>query len=149
MKTNLSRSRHPVVEVLGKYKEQSQVEKRFHHVKGPLAVTPLFLGKPERMAGLVCGVVWALLLMALMERQVRRSLKGKPLYGLYPENRPSPSPSGPAILACFETLCVVVIRNGSHVSHHLSEFTTIQTKLRSLLCVSDQHLRMFKCRCGM
>lgn len=149
LKTNLSRSSHPVVDVLEKYKGQSQVEKRFHHVKGPLSVTPLFLEKPERMAGLVCVVVWALLVMALMERQVRRQLNGKPLCGLYPENRPSPAPTGPAILACFETVAVVVIRNGAHVSRHLSEFTGIQIKLLSLLRVSDEHLRMFKRRCGM
>src|SRR5207244_3356697 len=40
--------------VLRKYKEQSQVERRIHHLKGPLAVTPMFLEKPERIAGLLC-----------------------------------------------------------------------------------------------
>jgi hypothetical protein len=43
---------------------------------------------------LLCILVWALMVMALMERQTRRSLKGKPMYGLYPENRPSPAPTG-------------------------------------------------------
>ena len=149
LKTNLSRSGHPVVVVLRKYKEQSQVERRFHHVKGPLAVAPLFLEKPERMAGLVCIVVWALLVMALMERQVRRKLGGKPLYGLYPENRPSPAPAGPAIVSCFEAVCLVVMRNGSHVSRHLGEFNAIQRKMLSLLGVSDEDLHIFKRRCGM
>lgn len=149
LKTNLARSSHPVVGVLRKYKEQSQVERRFHHVKGPLAVTPMFLEKPERMAGLVCIVVWALLVMALMERQVRRHLGGKPLYGLYPENRPSPAPTGPAIVSCFEAVCIVIMRNGSHVSRHLGQFSAIQRKMLSLLGVSDEDLHIFKRRCGI
>jgi hypothetical protein len=56
------------------------------------------LGKPERIAGLLCILVWSLMVMSLMERQVRRRLSGKPMYGLYPENRPSPAPTGPALL---------------------------------------------------
>ena len=87
LKTNVPRRGQTVVEVLRTYKGRSEVERRFHHIKGPLAVTPMFLEKPERMAGLVCVVVWALLVMALMERQVRQKLRGQPLYGLYPENR--------------------------------------------------------------
>ena len=85
----------PAAEVLRTYKGQSQVERRFHHLKGPLAVAPMFLKNPERIAGLLCVLVWALMVLALMERQVRRELKGKPLYGLYPEGRPSPAPTGP------------------------------------------------------
>jgi hypothetical protein len=43
-----------------------------------MAAAPMFLEKPERMAGLLCILVWALMVLALMERQTRRSLKGKP-----------------------------------------------------------------------
>ena len=104
LKSNRSRATHPVAKEVETYKEQSNVEKRYRHIKGPLAVMPAFLEKPERIAGLMGVVVWALLVMSLMERQVRRSLKGKPLFGLYPENRPSRAPSGPSILACFGKL---------------------------------------------
>src|SRR4051795_4425338 len=75
--------------------------------KGPLAVAPVFLKNPDRIAGLLCILVWALMVLALIERQVRGTLGGKPLYGLYPENRPSPAPTGPALLDCFSALCVV------------------------------------------
>lgn len=81
LKTNLPVKRCPTAKVLSTYKGQSQVERRFHHFKGPLAVAPMFLEKPERMAGLLCILVWALMVLALMERQTRRSLKGKPMYG--------------------------------------------------------------------
>ena len=98
LKTNLPERTHPLAEVLRTYKSQSQVERRFHHLKGPLAVAPMFLKNPERIAGLLCILVWALMVLALMERQVRRELKGEPLYGLYPEGRPSPAPTGPSLI---------------------------------------------------
>ena len=91
--------------MLRTYKGQSQVERRFHHLKGPLAVAPMFLKNPERIAGLLCVLVWALMVLALMERQVRRELKGRPLYGLYPEGRPSAGADRPGIdPECFSGL---------------------------------------------
>jgi transposase len=148
LKTNLPSKRCPTAKALSTYKEQSQVERRFHHCKGPLAVAPMFLEKPERMAGLLCILVWALMVMALMERQTRRSLKGKPMYGLYPENRPSPAPTGPAILKCFSTLCIVIVKEHANVSRRLAEPDPTQRKLLNLLGIPLHGLRTFKRRCG-
>jgi len=148
LKTNLPLKRCPTAKALSTYKEQSQVERRFHHCKGPLAVAPMFLEKPERMAGLLCILVWALMVMALMERQTRRSLKGKPMYGLYPENRPSPAPTGPAILKCFSTLCIVIVKEHGKTSRRLAEPDATQRKLLNLLGIPPDGLRTFKRRCG-
>jgi transposase len=126
LKTNLSPRSCPLAATLAKYKEQSQVERRIHHLKGPLAVAPMFLKNPQRIAGLLCILVWALMVLALLERQVRRSLKGKPLYGLYPENRPSPAPTGPALLECFSTLCIVSIIDHGTTTRRLGQPTAIQ-----------------------
>jgi transposase len=149
LKTNLPLRRCPTAQALARYKGQSQVERRFHHLKGPLAVAPMFLEKPERMSGLICILVWALTILALLERQVRRSLKGEPMYGLYPENRPSPSPTGPAILECFSTLCIVIIKEHGHVSRRLADASLVQRKLLLLLGIPPEELRTFKRRCGM
>ena len=138
-----------MTKTLAKYKEQSQVERRIHHLKGPLAVAPMFLKNPERIAGLLCILVWALMVMALMERQVRRSLKGKVLYGLYPENRPSPAPTGPALLDCFRTLCIVIVFDHGTTSRRLAQPTDIQRELLRLLSIPPDALRTFKRRCGM
>jgi transposase len=148
LKTNLPQKRCPTAKALSTYKEQSQVERRFHHFKGPLAVAPMFLEKPERMAGLLCILILALMVMALMERQTRRSLKGKPMYGLYPENRPSPAPTGPAILKCFSTLCIVIVKEHGKVSRRLADPDTTQRKLLNLLGIPPDRLRTFKRRCG-
>lgn len=148
LKTNLPVKRLGTAKALSTYKEQSQVERRFHHFKGPLAVAPMFLEKPERMAGLLCILVWALMVLALMERQTRRSLKGKPMYGLYPENRPSPAPTGPAILKCFSTLCIVIMKEHGKISRRLADPNPTQRKLLGLLGIPPEGLRTFKRRCG-
>src|SRR4029077_18140702 len=147
LKTSLSSRRLPLTKALAKYKEQSKVERRIHYLKGPLAVTPMFLEKPERMAGLLCVLMWALLVLTLMERQVRRSLKGKPMYGLYPENRPSPAPTGPSILRAFSTLCVVIVKHRGTVTRRLAQSDDKQQTLLRHLGIASDDLRAFKRRC--
>lgn len=149
LKTDLSKRGYPLVKALAKYKEQSTVERRLHHLKGPLAVAPVFLKNPERIAGLLCVLVWALMVLALMERQVRRGLRGQPLYGLYPEGRPSPSPTGPAILESFSTLCVVIVGRDKTTARQLAQPTAIQRRLLQLLDLPPGRLKTFKRRCGM
>ncbi|MBI3684546.1 MAG: IS1634 family transposase [Acidobacteria bacterium] len=143
LKTNWSRTEHPVVEVLRTYKEQSNVEKRIGHIKGPLAVAPAFLENPQRIAGLLAVVVWALLILALTERQVRRGLKGKPILGLYPENRPCMAPSGPTILKCFSTLCVVLYLDEGRSRRQLAQLTALQQALLDLLDILETDLRCY------
>src|SRR4051812_22813001 len=46
LKTNLPRADYRLTKVLRTYKEQAEVERRFHHLKGPLAVAPMFLKNP-------------------------------------------------------------------------------------------------------
>jgi len=149
LKTNLPGRTHPLAEVLRTYKGQSRVERRFHHLKGPLAVAPMFLKSPERIAGLMCILVWALMVLALMERQARRELKGEPLYGLYPEGRPSPSPTGPGLLQGLSGLCVVIVHEGGEVNRRLSQPDLVQRRIIQLLGINSERLQTFKRRCGM
>jgi transposase len=148
LKTDYPIRQYPTASILAEYKSQICVEQRIHYMKGPLAVTPMFLEKPERIAGLLCIVVWALVVLSLMERQVRRSLEGKPMYGLYPENRPSPAPTGPAILNAFSTLCIVIVKRDATQDRQLAELTPVQEKLIKLLGIPPAGLRTFKSRCG-
>jgi len=149
LKTSLSSRRLPLAKALAKYKEQSKVERRIHYLKGPLAATPMFLEKPERMAGLLCVLMWALLVLTLMERAVRRSLKGKPMYGLYPENRPSPAPTGPSILRAFSTLCVIIVKHRGTVTRRLAQSDDKQQTLLRHLGIASDDLRAFKRRCRL
>jgi transposase len=149
LKTNLPGVSHPLAEVLRAYKSQSRVERRFHHLKGALAVAPMFLKNPDRIAGLMCVLVWALMVLALMERQVRRELKGEPLHGLYPEGRPSPAPTGPALIEGMSRLCIVIVHDGDVTIRRLAEPDQTQLRIMQLLGVTSNHLQTFKLRCGM
>jgi len=149
LKTNLSQRRLPILDALGSYKQQSCVERRFSNFKGPLAVAPMFLKNPHRIAGLLCILIWAMMVLSLMERQIRKSLRGKPLYGLYPENRPSPAPTGVSLLQCFATLCIVVMKQKSTNTRLLAQPSDIQRQLLVLLGVPPGKLQTFKRRCGM
>jgi transposase len=146
LKTNLPK-KQSITAVLTTYRGQSQVEKRFHHMKGPLALTPMFLEKPERIAGLLFIITLALTLMALMERQVRKSLRGKPMAGLYPEGRVTTTPTGPRLLRRFRALTVVIIHASGATHRRLCELNATQRHILRLLRLTANDLRTFKRRC--
>jgi transposase len=148
LKTNLAKKTHTPSEVLRTYRGQIQVERRIGNLKGPLAVAPMFLKNPKRMAGLLYVLVWALMVMSLMERQVRQGLDGKPMYGLYPENRPSKSPTGVRLIEAFEYLCVILITQDGKTTRHLGDLDTTQREIIKLLNLSPEQLKTFKRRCG-
>jgi transposase len=148
LKTNLSKTTHSMSEVLRTHKEQIQVERRIGNLKGPLAVAPMFLKNPQRMAGLLFILLWALMIMALIERQVRRRLQGKPMYGLYPERRPSKAPTGVRLIEAFEYLCVILVEEDGQTSRYLGELDDTQREILKLLDMPSSHMKSFKHRCG-
>ncbi|WP_435011930.1 IS1634 family transposase (plasmid) [Tundrisphaera lichenicola] len=149
LKTNLPKQSHPLAEVLSVYKEQSRVERRFHHLKGPLEVAPMFLKNPDWIAGLLCILVWALMVLALMERRVRRELGGKPLYGIYPEERPCHSPTGPALIQILGPLCIVIVEERGTITRRLARPDPAQRRVFQLLGIDADRLQTFRRRCGM
>jgi transposase len=147
LKSNVPKAEWSPAQALAEYKEQTHVEKRIRNLKGPLAVAPMFLEKPERMDGLLLVLIWSLMAMALMERAVRRNLKGKPMYGLYPENRPSTAPTAQLILDRFSTLCIVIIKDRGASVRRLTDLTEVQRTLLVLLGIPPNRLAAFKRRC--
>ena len=109
----------------------------------------MFLKNPDRIAGLLCVLVWALMVLALMERQVRRELGGEPVYGLYPEDRPSPSPTGPSLIEGLSGLCVVIVHRGDEVIRRLAQPDPVQRRIIQLLGITSERLQTFRRRCGM
>jgi len=123
------------------------VERRIRDLKGPLAVAPMYLEKPERMGGLLQILMWSLMVLALMERAVRRSLKGKPMYGLYPENRPCSAPTAKTILDRFSTLCIVIVKERGQRTRRLADFTPVQRMLLGHIGIPPNRLSAFKRKC--
>lgn len=146
VKTDLPKSEYSSGAVLQEYKEQIHVERRIGDMKGPLAIAPLFLEKPLRIAGMMYILLWALMAMALMERDVRKNLKGKPMYGIYPENRPNHAPTGRSILEKFEDLSIVIMKHHGEQARRLAELNKVQRHLIDLMNLPPTSLRTFKAR---
>jgi len=93
-------------EVLAAYRYQPNLERRNHMLKGPQEVAPVFLETPHRIEALLLCHFLAMLTEALIEREVRTSMKAAGLTGvpLYPELRDCPSPSAPRILEIFDNI---------------------------------------------
>ena len=89
--------------VLEFYRYQPNLERRHHMLKGPQLVAPVYLEQPHRIEALLLCHFLAMLVEALIEREIRTSMKtsGRKSLPLYPESRDCPSPSAPRILEIF------------------------------------------------
>lgn len=65
----------PAVEVLKHYKKQPYLEKRFNNLKSLTQVAPVFLKKNTRIEALMLLYFIALMVISLMERNIRKSMK--------------------------------------------------------------------------
>jgi hypothetical protein len=92
-----------LAEALAKYKYQPFLEKRHEQLKSVLEVAPVFLKKPERVAALLLLYFVALLVYALVERELRQQMRAEGLEGLplYPEGRSAARPTADLALAAF------------------------------------------------
>lgn len=93
-------------DVLLIYKYQPYVEKRFSALKSELLVSPVFLKKPPRVAGMIHAYFIAILVSSLMERCVRTNMSRNHITSLplLPEERETETPTCPRILEAFSAL---------------------------------------------
>jgi transposase len=101
-------------EVLEAYKRQPTIEKRFSQFKSDYDVAPVFLKNPKRILGLFTVYFLAMLVQALIERELRRALererkaaKDKRSAGrieLYPEGRSTRRPTTRRVIDALEPL---------------------------------------------
>ena len=91
-------------ELLDVYKYQPFLEKRNEQLKSVLNVAPVFLKKPERVAALLFVYFLAMLVMALIERELRLRMKDARIDSLplYPESRLCKAPTTEVIFRAFE-----------------------------------------------
>ncbi|MGE0760624.1 MAG: IS1634 family transposase [Pirellulaceae bacterium] len=101
-------------ELLEAYKRQPKIEKRFTQLKSHLDVAPVFLKSPERIVGLFTIYFLALLVYALIERELRSALaqaaaraapgdrRWEGAVEVYPEGRRTRRPTARHILDLLE-----------------------------------------------
>ena len=90
-------------DLLEHYKYQPCLERRHEQLKTGLAVVPIWLKSINRIEAILLLYYIALLVRALIEREIRRNMKEEDIASLpmYPEDRNCPAPSAERILAIF------------------------------------------------
>ncbi|MDA8268033.1 MAG: IS1634 family transposase [Actinomycetota bacterium] len=124
--------------VLAAYRYQPNLERRHHMLKGPQLVAPVFLESPHRIEALLLCHFLAMLAEALIEREIRNSMKAESLAGvpLYPEFRNCPSPSAPRILEIFSDIQRHHLMSGDDLVQVFEpQLTPMQQKVLDLLHV--------------
>ncbi len=131
----------PLKEVLEYYHFQPRLEKRHEQLKTVYEVVPMLLKKIERVEALLFLYFLALLVEALIEREVRNSMKRERLRSipLYPEGRPCPAPTTEKILEAFRRVEVHRLREGEKVVEVFQKpLTEIQRDVLRLAGVPEE-----------
>jgi transposase len=121
--------------VLAAYRYQPNLERRHHLLKSVQDAAPVLLKNPARIEGLFCCQFLALLVAALIERQVRTAMAAAALnhIPLYPEFRDCTAPSTQRILEIFTNLTRHQLhRDGILVKTFEPELTTQQQQVLDL-----------------
>jgi transposase len=108
------------VELLQAYQEQHiTVEPGFRWIKNPAAISPVWLEKPQRIAALAMLTVAALLVYAVIQRQVRLYLHDH--HQQVPGNKgPTATPTAAVVFALFAPVMLVqfVVENTTSLQGH-------------------------------
>jgi hypothetical protein len=122
-------------QVLAAYKRQPGIEPRHHAFKTVLHAAPAQLHTPARIDALAFCLYAALLVHALLERQLRQATTaaGHPPLRLYHEHRPAPAATGAVILAGLDGLAVTTITCGNREITIPPQLTSLQHQVITLL----------------
>src|SRR3954469_293187 len=130
------------LEVLSAYKQQPRIEKRFAQLKTDFVVAPVYLKEVSRIQALLCVYFFALLVEALLERELRRAMAraGIESLPLYPEGRPCRCPTARRVIDLFEDVQRHTLIAGEEPPViFTTELTRVQRQLLRLLGMSEAY----------
>ena len=125
-------------QVLAAYKYQPNLERRHSQLKGHQLVAPMFLKDPVRIEGLLCCHFFALVVQALIEREIRAAMAeaDEANIPLYPELRACTAPSAARVLEIFSNVSRHhLIADNRTVQTFRPELTPLQLQVLQLLGV--------------
>ena len=126
-------------EVLKAHKRQPAIEKRFEQTKTVFEIAPVLLKNEGRVEALFFVYFLALLVQALIERQLRRAMQDNDIESLplYPEERRTKRPTAEQIFRLFtSTQRHELQRRGRVVTTFEATLTDLQAQVLSLLGVT-------------
>lgn len=124
------------LELLKTYKRQPTIEKRFSQLKTDFEVAPVYLKAVHRIQALLSVYFFALLVEALLERELRQAMQrnGVESLPLYPEGRACCWPTARRVLDLFEPVQRHTLAHGKRPAEVLvTDLTRIQRRLLNLL----------------
>ena len=129
-------------ELLLAYKQQPALERRHEQLKTDFAVAPMYLKEASRIQALLCVYFFALLVEALLEREVRRAMEqnGMEDLPLYPESRPCRRPTARKLIDLFEDIQRHTLTSPVDPPVvFMTELTRLQRTMLRLLGMSDAY----------
>ncbi len=130
------------LELLQAYKRQPAIEKRFSQLKTDFEVAPVYLKAVHRIQALLCMYFFALLVEALLERQLRQAMQQGQIEALplYPEGRACHWPTARRVIDLFETVQQHTLeQRGRPTEVMVTDLTRLQRKLLHLISLSAKH----------
>lgn len=124
------------LELLKIYKRQPTIEKRFSQLKTDFEVAPVYLKAVHRIQALLAVYFFALLVEALLERELRQAMQRQEIESLplYPEGRACSWPTARRLLDLFETVQRHTLQHGKRPAEILvTDLTRLQRRLLKLL----------------
>jgi len=131
-------------QVLEAHKGQPMIEKRFEQIKTVHEIAPVFLKNEGRIEALFTLYFLALLVQALIERELRLAMKRENIADLpiYPEHRLCAHPATEQILGMFSMAeRHKLTQHGKIMQVFDVQFTDLQRQLLALLGVSELAFR--------
>ena len=132
-------------EVLQAHKGQPMIEKRFEQVKTVHEIAPVFLKDEGRIEALFTLYFLALLVQALIERELRLAMTSQSIdeLPLYPEQRQCAHPTTEQVLRLFSLTQRhrLIDQNGSTIQTFDTELTSLQIQILALLGVPNEAFR--------
>jgi transposase len=126
-------------DLLAAHKYQPNLEKRHAQLKGTQLVAPVFLKSPARIEALLLCHFIAMLVQALIERQVRQAMTTEQAatLPLYPEDRACRAPTAARVLDIFSGLARHhLVEDGQVLRTFQPELSALQKEVLGLLGIS-------------
>jgi transposase len=124
------------LELLRVYKRQPTIEKRFAQLKTDFEVAPVYLKSVHRIQALLCVYFFALLVEALLERDLRQAMKRRQIEALplYPEGRACRWPTARRVIDLFESVQRhSLLRRARPAEVLVTDLTRLQRRVLKLL----------------
>jgi transposase len=127
-------------QVLESHKRQPMIEKRFEQIKTVHEIAPVFLKNEGRIEALFTLYFLALLVQALIERELRLAMKREKIrqLPLYPEQRQCKHPTTEQVLHLFSlAMRNKLTQDNKTMQTFEVEFTDLQRQVLALLGVAE------------